>query len=83
MKTFQKAIFAFIAAAILIIVSIRVVFMIRGYRDHLYEITVSQGNNTPNYYYTNEYTESGECIRFKDEFGRDMKICGHYTVSRW
>lgn len=84
MKGFHKAIFAFIAAVILITVSIRILFMVRGYRgDYVYEITVPQGNSTPNYYYTNEYTESGECIRFKNEFGRDMKICGHYTVSRW
>lgn len=77
MKTFQKAIFGFIVAVILIVVSIRVSFMILGYRDHLYEIIVPQGNDTPNYYYTNEYTESGECIRFKDEFGRDINISDH------
>lgn len=82
---FQKTFFVIIVVIILLTIATRFVFISGVLRDSdmRYRVTVPVYNGIPDTYYTGKYTESGNCITFKDEFGIERKVCGNYTVSGW
>jgi hypothetical protein len=80
MKTRFRGIFFIILLIGLTFIGLKFILMSKS---GLVEITVHNYGQTSEVYLVKSYNENNGCIEFVDTFGRNHKVCGSYTVSKW